>query len=97
MEQKQHLLRQYASRVPCPRGLTMVCEMFPPLNLASRDIACPELGIDNKPAFWFYTRTETKYTNLFCTNIKRGTEKEFLPLFSTTLNNIHTMHTKQGT
>ena len=30
--------RQYASRVPFPCGLTVVYEISPPLNLASRDI-----------------------------------------------------------
>ena len=35
-------LRQYASRVPSPCGLTMVYRISPPLNLASRDISCTE-------------------------------------------------------
>ena len=35
-------LRQYASRVPCPCGLTVVHKISPPLNLASRDITCAE-------------------------------------------------------
>ena len=35
-------LRQYASRVPSPCGLTVVYKISPPLNLASRDIACTE-------------------------------------------------------
>ena len=34
--------RQYASRVPCPWGLTVVYKYSTPLNLASRDIACTE-------------------------------------------------------
>ena len=33
-------LRQYASRVPSPCGLTVVYKISPPLNLAGRDIAC---------------------------------------------------------
>ena len=32
--------RQCASMVPCPCGLTMVNNISPPLNLASRDFAC---------------------------------------------------------
>ena len=32
-------LSQYASRVPSPYELTVVYNIFPPLNLASRDIA----------------------------------------------------------
>ena len=35
-------LRQYAFRVPSPCGLTAVYKIPPPLNLASRDIACTE-------------------------------------------------------
>ena len=36
-------LRQYASRVPsCPCGLMVVYEIAPPLQLASRDIACTD-------------------------------------------------------
>ena len=35
-------LRQYASRVPSPCGLTVVYKISPSLNLASRDIACTE-------------------------------------------------------
>ena len=31
-----------ASRVPSPCGLTVVYKNFPPLNLASRDMACTE-------------------------------------------------------
>ena len=37
------ILWQYAFRVLCPCGLTVVYEIFTPLNLASLDIACTEL------------------------------------------------------
>ena len=35
-------LRQYASRVPSSCGLMVVYKLSPPLNLASRYIACTE-------------------------------------------------------
>ena len=35
-------LGQYASWVRSPYGLTVVYKILPPLNLASRDIACTE-------------------------------------------------------
>ena len=35
-------LCQYVSRVSCPCGLTVVYEISPSLNLASRDITCTE-------------------------------------------------------
>ena len=39
-------LRQYASRVPTPCGLTVVYKISPPLNL---EISPVLSGIDNKP------------------------------------------------
>ena len=39
-------LCQYASSVPCPCRLTVVCEISPPLNMARYDIACVESSIN---------------------------------------------------
>ena len=59
-------LRQYSSRVPSPCGLTVVSNIFPPLNLASRDIACTK---KNHQYVTLHQNQDKFNKNHYCRNV----------------------------